>query len=362
MKKRLLTVAGTVLAMNASVLSVDAVPQKIPIVPEEQMSWLAKSLEFSGVALKDDDWHIWGCSPIVGPEGKIHIFTARWPEKTRHGGWYTDSQVAHYVSDAPEGPFVFSDVVVTGTGQDTWDKYSPHNPAIHKVGDQYALFYIANTGTEGRPANQKIGLLLSDSLYGPWEKVGTDGLVLSPPDDSSIWSYESNVGVNNPAFMQAPDGQFFLYYKARRPGSVRRMGLAIADKIEGPYIHQALPLTDNEKIIEDGYVFTYNKKVYMVTTDNHGMMCMGGGILWESEDGLRFSNPKNAFNLLPTYLKSGKLPDGVKDVKSGPKFERPQVLMLDGKPVYMYMPCGVNLDGGNVTQGHALRIRPDFLP
>ena len=34
------------------------------------------------------------------------------------------------------------------------------------------------------------------------------------------------------------DGRFFLYYKAMKQGDVMRMGLAVADKLEGPYVFQ----------------------------------------------------------------------------------------------------------------------------
>ncbi len=128
--------AGTCQSMN----STDTV--------KDNSSWFSKSLEYKGIAVQDNDWHIWGCSPIIGTDGKTHLFVARWPRETRHQGWYTHSQVAHYVGDTPEGPFKFSDVVVKGTRQDTWDKFAPHNPTIHQIGDTYALFYIANTGKE----------------------------------------------------------------------------------------------------------------------------------------------------------------------------------------------------------------------
>ena len=88
---------------------------------ENNSSWFSKSLEFKGIAVQDDDWQIWGCSPIIGPEGKTHLFVARWPVETGHQGWYTDSQVAHYVGETPEGPFKFSDIVLEATGKDTWD-------------------------------------------------------------------------------------------------------------------------------------------------------------------------------------------------------------------------------------------------
>ena len=333
----------------------------------DRTSWFAKSLEFRGIAVKDDNWQIWGCSPILGPEGKTHLFVARWPEETGHEGWYTHSQIAHYVGDTSQGPFKFSDIVLEGTGRDTWDKFAPHNPAIHKVGDTYALFYIANTGTKQRPSNQKIGLATSKSLYGPWKKVGKDGLILSPPTDSTFYNYGTTNGVNNPAFLQHPDGRFFLYFKSndmrKKDHWKPMMGLAIADKLEGPYKQLPNSITQNNSVIEDGYAFNYGNKICLVTTDNHGMIENGGGLIWESQDGISFANPKQAFKRLAHYF-GGTLPEKSHQTKGdrGSKFERPQILMIDGKPSWLYAPSGTNTDGGKGSAGYVLKIKEEFLP
>jgi predicted phosphodiesterase len=332
----------------------------VQTVNSEQSSWFSRALNYKGIVVQDDEWNIWGCSPIMDDAGKVHLFTARWPEKTGHQGWRTDSEIAHYIADSPEGPFRFSEVVLQGTDEDTWDKYAPHNPTIHKVGNRYALFYIANSGAKKHPANQQIGLLLSELLYGPWKKAGKDGLILSPPDDRSYYNYKAGNGVVNPALLQK-DGKFYLYFKSndtRKDNKWRpKMGLAIADNIEGPYKQMKEPITKNEQIIEDGYAFEYNGKVYLVTTDNHGMIEFGGGLIWESEDGINFNEPKQAFTVLKNYL-GGEIPSKAFRTKgeAGDKFERPQILMIDSKPAYIYMPSGTNVSGGKGSAGYVLKI------
>ena len=109
------------------------------------LSFIARNLEYKGVAVQDDNYTFWGCAPIQDQDGKTHLFVARWQEKNVNPAWRKSSEIAHYVSDSPEGPFVFSDIALKGTGKDTWDKYAPHNPEIKKVGKQYVLLYIANT-------------------------------------------------------------------------------------------------------------------------------------------------------------------------------------------------------------------------
>ena len=38
------------------------------------------------------------------------------------------------------------------------------------------------------------------------------------------------------------------------------------------------------------------------------------------------------------------------------KFERPQILLIAGKPVYMYTPSGHNIFGGDATVSYVLKI------
>ena len=141
------------------------------------------------------------------------------------------------------------------------------------------------------------------------------------------------------------------------------MGLAIADKLEGPYKQLKTPVTKNNSIIEDGYAFQYGDKIYMVTTDNHGMIEFGGGLIWESDDGVNFSHPKQAFKRLAHYY-GGELPKQSNLTKGdrGSKFERPQILMIDGKPSWLYGPSGTNTDGGKGSVGYVLKIREESLP
>jgi len=224
--------------------------------------------EFVGKAVEERGYHIWGTSPIWGDDGKVHLFVARWPKEYKvDPGWRSHSEIAHYVGDKPEEPFVFSDIALKGTGQDSWDKYGIHNPNIQRVGDKYVLLYIANDNFNQppHPSNQNIGMVVSDSPYGPWRKVNGDRKILSPPTNPDYWNYQALNGVVNPAL---------LYFKS----SKGRMGLAIAQSLEGPYVQTPLPVTANGKTIEDGYAFIYNDEICLLTTDNHGIIEKGGGV------------------------------------------------------------------------------------
>ncbi|MCG8308353.1 MAG: glycoside hydrolase family protein [Cytophagales bacterium] len=324
-----------------------------------QKKTFADRWKFVGIAVNAPGYTVWGTSPIYGDDGKVHLFVARWPAELKvDPGWRSHSEIAHYVGPAPEGPFTYSEVAVKGSGKDTWDKYGAHNPAVHKVGDTYVILFIANDNPV-KPyhgSNQRIGMVTSKSLYGPWKKAGKNGMILAPPSNEKYWNFKARNGVNNPAFLQHPDGGFFLYFKSS-DGKASKMGLAIAEELEGPYIQLPWTVTYNEKSVEDGYAFMYNGKVCLLTTDNHGMITFGGGLLWSSDDGIKFTNVEQGYHTIDHYVPSGKLEKAVRHY--GPevlKFERPQVLMKDGKPAYLYAPSGHHIFGGNSTVSYVLKF------
>jgi len=318
----------------------------------------ADQWEYVGVAIEDPQYHVWGSSPIRDEAGRTHLFAARWSAEIPFDkGWRSHSEIAHYVSQSSEGPFKFVEVVLKGSGQDTWDKYGIHNPAIHKVGNQYVLLYIANNNYTQpyHPSNQRIGMLVSNSLDGPWRKVGKDGLVLSPSDNPNHWTYRARNGVCNPALLQHPNGGFLLYFKSQGG----KMGVAFADKIEGPYVLFPTPITQNDSAIEDGYAFVYENQICLLTTDNHGIIKKGGGLLWRSTNGIDFDQPQLGFYLFEEYLKKDQL-QRVKQIYGNQiKFERPQVLLIEGKPAYLYLPSGANINGNSGTASYILRNK-DF--
>lgn len=334
----------------------------------QQKISFADKWDYVGVAVEEPGYTIWGTSPIISKDGKIHLFVARWPcELKVDPGWRTHSEIAHYVGDSPEGPFVFSDVAIKGdidkkgkapSNPAIHKVYAPHNPAIHMVDSLYALFFIMNSGIEKHPSNQYICLATSESLYGPWEMVGDEGTILVPPANPKYWNHNAGNGVNNPAFLQHPDGGYFLYFKSEKA----KMGLAVAENLKGPYVQLPFSVTVNDRNIEDGYAFMYKEKFALLTTDNHGMIEEGGGILWTSDDGIHFDDYEKGFHRINDYTKVNMRqaerhygPGGRKYAK----FERPQILLKNGKPGYLYVPSGVNIYGGECTVSYVLKYIED---
>lgn len=317
---------------------------------------LADHLRYVGVAVSEEKHHVWGSSPVKDEKGKYHLFSARYTG-TFLSGWKVRSEIAHYESDTPQGPFKFVSVVIKGSGdKNAWDTGGLHNPTIKKVDGKYALFFIARGHQGGaKRENQVIGLMTASSPYGPWKREGKNGLILTPSDDANHWTHKANNGVNNPAFCKTPAGKYHLYYKSHG----QTMGLAIADQLEGPYIHHPDKVTRNDKAnIEDGYAFVWNKKIYLLTTDNHGILNRGGGLLWESEDGLNFKPPSAGFYPMERYIDKKDYPKGKGVYNKAWKFERPQLLLEDDQPAWLYVPSGTSIHGRDFTNCHVMQVMP----
>ncbi len=341
------------------------------------MSELESHLTNAQMVNTETGYHLWGSSPIIGEDGKVHLFTARWPSKkgARVNGftpyWKIDGEVAHYVGDSETGPFHFSDIAAR---TESGNFFSPHNPNIRKIGDQYVLVFIVNNG--GDLGEQRIIMYLSESVYGPWRpsKNGTreDGTVLERPIDQGIWCNSSNKGVTNPSLIEA-EGKFYIFYKSsaidkENPNkhAFSNYGVAVAKHIEGPYKHFEKPITDPKKSIEDAYAFFVDGKFYLATTDhlNHfktspsGHYSQAGVVLWQSSDPFHFpvEDVTLAVGPISKYVDKSILDNSLK--YRGIKFERPQFLLNDkGVPVRFYAPVGFNPVGGSGTAVYTLEVK-----
>lgn len=320
------------------------------------------SLEPKGFVLTEEGWHIWCNAPILDEQGKVHLFVSRWPVKDTFGlGWHTSCEIAHYKADKPEGPYTYAGTVLKGSGvEGSWRKEGTHNVTVVRRPDHgYAMLFIANSdGTRGFPAHQKIGMMLADSLDGPWKFAGQDGLVLDVPADPGVWSHGSVVGVNNPTLLSMPDGRFLLYYKAMKPGrgEVRRMGVAIADRVEGPYRFEKQPLTSNEGTIEDGFAFHLNGEICLLVTDCHSKG-YGGGMIYRSKDGVHFDpRPVRAYEAITGYVKRW---DNPAEGWSPWVLQRPALLLdSNGIPTHLFAPCGTPPAGKSGTGTYMFDIKP----
>jgi hypothetical protein len=303
----------------------------------------------------DPDYWIWGSSVIKGEDGKYHMFASRWSRKIGFGNWVTNSEVVHAIADTPIGPYVFHDVVFPVRGKEYWDGMCTHNPRIVKYGKQFLLYYFGTTYDFDQPTpenpsvgkenwskawmNKRIGVAISDSVYGPWKRL--DAPVIEPRPghwDASITS--------NPApAVNEKTGEILLMYKSSTvgPEPPLLLGVSMAKQPEGPYERLSEePIfrfeTEEKKHVdvEDPYIWWAGDKYEAIIKDRSGEVCgeEGGGVHAWSKDGIKW----NLFENVKAYSKTVLWEDGTTTYQN--HFERPFLLIEDGVPTHLFAATG----------------------
>jgi len=227
-----------------------------------------------------DDYWTWCGSVIKGDDGKYHMFASRWSKKLSFEiYWLTNSEIVHAVSDKPEGPFTFSDVVLPPRGEQFWDGKMTHNPAIRKCGDTYLLYYTGTTYKGDMPdenhlitadspkkldahQHERIGLATAKSPYGPWTRSDKPILDVVPN------SWEQYL-VANPSPYVFEDGRVMLYYKGVEKLKKHAIGVAFADNWTGPYKRMSDKPFEMGIGGEDPTIRFENGKYHALLLDHH---------------------------------------------------------------------------------------------
>lgn len=285
--------------------------------------------------------YVWCSSPIWGDDGRVHLFYSRWTKDKGMAGWINGSEIGHAVADGPEEEFRHREVVLAPR-PGFWDGTTCHNPLIKRVGDRFFLFYLGNSN--GRTDTKRIGVAISDSLDGPWQRPDQPCLL---PGQPGAWDDHCTT---NPAFVEGDDGKYWLFYKSwntaeyeSQQGKIRgnrKYGLAKADRPEGPYRKITNdPVIDfsgrpNNAQLEDAYVWYEDGRYHLIARDmgfhNHEY-----GLLLSSSDGLEWSGPRVAYLELSAYVDE---PPAPRHLTRYGRLERPMLLHdhRSGRPRYLF--------------------------
>lgn len=308
--------------------------------PDEVISDFCRTLKPMGRILETEGYYVWCNSPIYGPDGKVHVFYSRWPEEYGMSGWIHKSEIVHAVAESPESPFEFMDVILAPR-PGFFDATTCHNPHIQFVDGVYCLFYMGNSN--GKTNTKRIGLATSKSIFGPWQRPDIPLLEAGKP---GAWDDHCTT---NPAFLKHPNGEYWLYYKSwntqeyeaakgKRIRGNRKYGLAIARNLPGPYKkYEHNPVIDfssgnDNQQLEDAFVWHENDKFKLIARDM-GFFDHDAGLYFESDNGLHWSNPKIAYAGVQYYADEPPAPPHLK--RYG-RLERPQILMKNGNPEYLF--------------------------
>ncbi len=302
--------------------------------------------------LSEPDHHVWGASMVRDAEGNCHLYYSRWPREKGFNAWVTHSEVAHAVADQPLGPYRFVDVALPARGPEWWDGFCTHNPTIRTHEGRYFLYYMGNTGDRSPAAgpkslnwthrnNQRIGVAVADSPYGPWERLDHP-LIDVDPDPTS----PDSLAVSNPTVTPRPGGGFLMIYKAvgrRDPlpfGGPVVHKAALSDYPEGPFIKQPgtlFTLGDVKFPAEDPYVWVQDRMYYALLKDMKGHFTgvHRSLVLFESGDGLDWHLAEHSL----VSNREIRHADG-RTVKYD-YLERPQLYCEDGQPRVLF--CAARL-------------------
>lgn len=329
------------LALSSAALVMPQLVQAGLLPGDARVSDFAKKLKPIGRRLEMDGYYVWCNSPIEAADGKIHIFFSRWVASKKMGGWINGSEICHAVAQGPEDEFKFTDVILAPRGPGYWDATTCHNPSIKYVDGQYCLFFMGNSN--GKTNTKRIGLATAPTLDGPWKRPDATLLEAGP---TGAWDDHCTT---NPAFIKH-NGEYWLYYKSWNTAEYenstdpvvkgnRKYGLAIAQKLDGPYIkYKGNPVIDfssrpNNAQLEDAFVWTDKGRINMLARDM-GIFNHEYGLLMQSKNGFRWDEAQIAYYDAAHY--GIKQPDPPSYLKKYGRFERPQLLFQNGKPTYLF--------------------------
>lgn len=176
-------------------------------------------------------------------------------------------------------------------GSASFDEASVFTPNILVAKGKYYLFFTGISANMKVKPDSKIGVAVADSPAGPWVKRANNPVLKGGDDPKDFDSH-----LIDDACLIARDGKYWLYYKGRQLGrspSQTQLGLAIADKPEGPYIkHPSNPIIPG------------NHEV-LVWPEGAGVAALIGTVgpkdwvqsLVYSEDGIHFKKTDNVKNV-----------------------------------------------------------------
>jgi len=304
---------------------------------------------------QDPNYWIWGSSVIKGEDNRYHMFASRWSNKISFANWVTNSEVVHAVSDTPTGPYKTVNVVLPVRGKECWDGMCTHNPRVIKYGNKFLLYYFGTTYDFDQPTpespevstenwnkawmNKRIGVAISDSVYGPWERL--DKPIIEPQPDS----WDKSITSNPAPVVNEKTGEILLMYKSSTDGLTPPLLLGVSNAVnpEGPYERLndkpifRFETADNNRIdVEDPFIWRNGGRYEAILKDRTGEICgeEGGGIHAWSNDGVEWQ----LFENVKAYGRDVLWEDGT--ITHQNHFERPFLLIEDGVPTHLFAATG----------------------
>lgn len=310
----------------------------------------------SGGGLYLEDHWVWCGSVVKGEDGRYHMFASAWPIELGFGAhWLFNCKILHAASDLPQGPYRVEGVALDRRGRQYFDGMNVHNPFVRRWNGKYYLYYMGTTygGPVPGPGDavsdqrflevwnkKRIGLAVSDSVYGPWKRRDTP---LLEPRDCSHWDCTITT---NPAVAILEDGTTYLLYKSRSSvENIMQLGVAKAPTPEGPFERLSEePILRFEKKgwqIEDPYLWHQDGKFHLLFKNDFKENWddisedWGSGLYAVSEDCVHWDVAGDS----RVYTRKVRWDDGRETVQAN--LERPFLLLDEqGAPTHLFLATG----------------------
>jgi len=301
-----------------------------------------------------DHW-VW-CGSVVradapGDDGRYHMLATCYEKTTAMAPyWLFTSRIVRASSDTPEGHYHYEEEVLSRRQRSFFDGMVQHNPSIKYYDGVYYLYYFGATYEAGdlvfdyrNPYNseipehvacfqkiwsrKRIGLATATSINGPWTRRDTP--LLETRDDA--WD---RLLTTNPSVAIREDGYSVMIYKSRTSfDQPMQLGIATAPHPAGPYT----PTSDQPEFAfhcEDPFIWHEDGRYHVIMKDMSGEICgeEHAGIYAQSEDGIHWDVGEG--DAAKAYSRKVLWEDGV--VREQGSFERPNLLIQDGKPTHLF--------------------------
>lgn len=168
--------------------------------------------------LAEDGYYVWGGSLAKDDAGVYHLFYSRWKKSLGFGSWMTHSEIAHATGPSPFGPWTHKDVALPPRGLEYWDGPCTHNPTVHRFGNKWYLYYLGSTGDGVSAKDACNWLQRNNQRIGVAVADSLDGpwIRFDKPliDVSADDAAPDALNVSTPAVAMRPDGTYVMVYKA----------------------------------------------------------------------------------------------------------------------------------------------------
>ncbi len=159
-------------------------------------------------------WHVWCGSVQALPDGRYTLFYSRWRIEHGFDAWVDRSEIARAEGPAPWGPFTHVETVLTREDSQAWDAHNFHNVTVRHYDGRYFLYYTGNHG-DGEWWSHRNNQRVGVAVADTLQ--GPWRRLSAPLIDVSADSWDS-LCVANPSVTDTADGRYLMVYKGVTDG------------------------------------------------------------------------------------------------------------------------------------------------